>query len=84
MDCKETMSKNDIAVAVRGLSKSYTIAHNAAKHSMLGEALMHRIKNTLQRAEKETFWALKDIEFDTKKAMSSASLAATVPVKVLC
>jgi lipopolysaccharide transport system ATP-binding protein len=61
------MSSNDVAVAVRGLSKSYTIAHNAAKHTMLGEALMHRIKNPLQRAGKETFWALKDVEFDIKK-----------------
>ena len=58
---------NDIAVAVRGLSKSYTIAHNAAKHTMLGEALVHRLKNPLQRAETETFWALKDIDFDIKK-----------------
>ena len=61
------MSSNDIAVAVRGLSKSYTIAHNAAKHTMLGEALAHRLKNPLQRPETETFWALKDIEFDIKK-----------------
>ncbi len=29
------MSSNDIAVAVRSLSKSYTISHNEAKHSIL-------------------------------------------------
>ena len=61
------MSSNDIAVAVRGLSKSYTIAHNAAKHTMVGEAIAHRLKNPFHRAETETFWALKDIEFDIKK-----------------
>jgi lipopolysaccharide transport system ATP-binding protein len=61
------MSSNDIVVAVRGLSKSYVIAHNATKHTTLTEAITHRVKNPLHRAEKETFWALKDIEFDVKK-----------------
>ena len=28
---------------------------------------MHRLKNPFQRQEKETFWALKDVEFDIKK-----------------
>ncbi|BCM88576.1 teichoic acids export ATP-binding protein TagH [Abditibacteriota bacterium] len=61
------MSSKDIAVSVRGLSKAYTIAHNAPKHTMVGEALMHRLKHPFQRAEKETFWALKDVEFDIQK-----------------
>ncbi len=61
------MSSKDIAVSVRGLSKAYTIAHNAPKHTMVGEALVHRLKNPFQRVEKETFWALKDVEFDIQK-----------------
>lgn len=61
------MSSNDVAVSVRGLSKSYTIAHNVEKHSTMGEALLHRARNPLHRAEKETFWALKDVEFDIKQ-----------------
>jgi lipopolysaccharide transport system ATP-binding protein len=61
------MSDRDIAVSVRGLSKSYTIAHNAAKHTTLGEALVHRLKNPRVKPEKETFWALKEIEFDIHK-----------------
>ena len=61
------MSSNDIAVSVRGLSKSYTIAHNAEKHTTLGEALMHRLRRPLERPERETFWALKDVSFDIKK-----------------
>ncbi len=61
------MSSNDIAVSVRGLSKSYTIAHNAEKHTRLTEAIMHRLKHPIQRQEKETFWALKDVEFNIKK-----------------
>ena len=60
-------NKNDIAVSVRGLSKSYTIAHNDAKHTTAGEALMHRLKNPWHKAEKETFWALKDVDFDIQK-----------------
>lgn len=61
------MSRDDLAVSVRGLSKAYTIAHNAARHTTAGEALMHRLKNPLQRVEKETFWALKDVSFDIQK-----------------
>ena len=61
------MSSNDIAISVRGLSKSYTIAHNAVQHSTMGEALLHRLKHPRQSVEKETFWALKDVSFDIKK-----------------
>jgi lipopolysaccharide transport system ATP-binding protein len=61
------MSSNDIAVSVRGLSKSYTITHNSVRHTTLGEAFLHRVKNPFARPEKETFWALKDVSFDIKK-----------------
>ncbi|PQV63687.1 lipopolysaccharide transport system ATP-binding protein [Abditibacterium utsteinense] len=61
------MSSNDLAVSVRGLSKSYTIAHNAEKHTTMGEAMLHSFKKPLQRAQKETFWALKDLDFDIQK-----------------
>jgi len=58
------MSSKTAAVSVRNLSKSYTIAHNAAKHTTAAEALVHRLKNPLSRPETETFWALKDVSFD--------------------
>ncbi len=61
------MSSKDLAVSVRGLSKSYTIAHNAVKHSMASEALIHGIKNIGKRSTKETFWALQDVSFDISK-----------------
>ena len=61
------MSSSDVAVSVRGLSKSYTIAHNAENHTTAAEALMHRLKNPLAKPETETFWALKDVEFDIQK-----------------
>ena len=60
-------SKNDIAVSVRGLSKSYSIAHNAAKHTTAGEALMHRLRHPFAREERETFWALDDVSFDIQR-----------------
>ncbi len=62
-----SLSSSDVAVSVRGLSKSYTIAHNAENHSTAAEALMHRLKNPLAKPETETFWALKDVEFDIQK-----------------
>jgi ABC-type polysaccharide/polyol phosphate transport system ATPase subunit len=61
------MSSKGIAVSVRGVSKAYTIAHNSQTHTTLGEALLHRVKNPLQKIEKETFWALQDINFDINK-----------------
>ena len=62
----ETTS-HDVAVSVRGLAKSYSIAKNAEKHSTLGEALLHKLKNPLAKPERETFWALNDINFDIQK-----------------
>lgn len=58
---------SDVAVSVRGLSKSYSIAKNAVQHSTMGEALMHKLKNPLAKAERETFWALNDVNFDIQK-----------------
>ena len=61
------MSSSEIAVSVRGLSKSYTITHNAEKHTTAAEVLMHRLRKPLQKVAKETFWALRDVEFDIKR-----------------
>ena len=61
------MSSSDLAIAVRGVSKSYTIAHNAPNHTTAAEALIHRLRHPLERPVKETFWALKEIDFEVKK-----------------
>src|SRR5277367_4745723 len=61
------MSKSDIALSVRNLSKAYTIAHEQEKHVTLAETMLARLKNPLRRAKTETFWALKDVEFNVKK-----------------
>ncbi len=61
------MSSSDLAVAVRGVSKSYTIAHNAPQHTTATEALLHKMRHPFERANKETFWALRDINFEVNK-----------------
>lgn len=61
------MSSKDVAVSVRNLSKAYTIAHGAATHTTVREAIVHRLQNPLQRITKENFWALKDVSFDVQK-----------------
>src|ERR1044071_118787 len=61
------MASNDLAISVRGVSKSYTIVRNQEKHSTLAETILHRMKNPFKRQTKETFWALKDVSFDIKK-----------------
>ena len=60
-------SKSDLALSVRGVSKAYVIAHGAEKHTTAGEAMMHRLKNPLQKVEREEFWALNDVNFDINK-----------------
>lgn len=52
------------AIRIRNLSKAYTIAHDRESPSTLAEAITKRLRNPLQRSEKETFWALKDIDLD--------------------
>src|SRR5205807_9698874 len=59
------MSSKDLAVSVRGLSKSYTIRHNAASApTTAAEALTQRLKHPFARAEQEEFWALKDVSLE--------------------
>jgi len=58
---------HNVAVSVRGLSKSYSIAKNAAQHTTAGEALMHRLRHPFAQAERETFLALDDVSFDIQK-----------------
>lgn len=62
-----SVSRSDIAVSVRDLSKSYTIAHEAQKHTLASEALLHGLKNIGRKSTSETFWALKDVSFDIHK-----------------
>ncbi|HEX4794867.1 MAG TPA: polysaccharide ABC transporter ATP-binding protein [Humisphaera sp.] len=61
------MSSSDVAIAIRGISKAYRIAHGAQKHYTLAEAALARLKNPFERPSIETFWALKDVSFDVKR-----------------
>ncbi len=56
-----------VAVAVRGLSKSYSITRSAAQHTTAGEALMHKLRHPFEKTERDTFWALNDVSFDIQK-----------------
>ena len=60
-------SRKNIAVSVRQLSKSYTIAHEQQKQSTFTETLLQRARHPFRRATAETFWALRDVSFDIKK-----------------
>jgi lipopolysaccharide transport system ATP-binding protein len=61
------MSSGDLAISVRNLSKAYTIAHNAPKHTTMAEAIMHRVRSPFERADSKTFWALKDLSLEIKQ-----------------
>jgi lipopolysaccharide transport system ATP-binding protein len=61
------MSSSEIAVAVRDLSKSYTIAHQAPRHNTVAEMLLDRAMHPLRKTPAETFWALHNIDLDIRR-----------------
>ena len=60
-------SKSDLAIAARGVSKSYTLTHNAEQHTTAAEALVSRLKNFKRQTTRETFWALSDLSFEINR-----------------
>lgn len=61
------MSHREIAVSVRGLSKNFTIEHDATKHTTLAAAMLHALRKPISNARFETFWALRNVDFEIKK-----------------
>ncbi len=61
------MSSDQLAVSIRGLGKSYRIAHNTERPITLAEALLHRLRHPWRRSEWETYWALSDINLDVHR-----------------
>jgi lipopolysaccharide transport system ATP-binding protein len=60
------MGSNNTALSVRQLSKAYQIGHNRTKPTTMGEMLVDRIRNPIQRVKTDTFWALRDMSFDVQ------------------
>ena len=62
------MSSKDLAVSVRGLSKSYVIAHNTNRPTDLREAIVDRFRHPLGNGgqDHEMFWAIKNMDFDIR------------------
>ena len=61
------MSSRAIAIAARGVSKSYTILHQDAPPARLpvAQRLALRLRHPLRRRmQRETLWALRDVSFD--------------------
>jgi len=56
-----------ISVEVRGLSKAYRIAHDPHRPTTLAEAIVRRLRDPLRRAQRETFWALRDVSFQIRQ-----------------
>ncbi len=61
------MSSDHLAVSVRGLSKSYTIAEQGERATTLAERVVRLARNPFQRPPTKTFWALRDLSFDLAK-----------------
>jgi lipopolysaccharide transport system ATP-binding protein len=60
------MSSDQVAISVRGLSKSYRIAHKQ-KHSTMAEAMLHRLSTFGGKPPEDMLWALQDVSFDIPK-----------------
>jgi lipopolysaccharide transport system ATP-binding protein len=63
---------DDIAIKVDGISKRYRIMKAGYQHNTLMDFLTHSFKSLYQRngrptADREHFWALKDVCFDIKR-----------------
>jgi lipopolysaccharide transport system ATP-binding protein len=58
------MSSSSLAISVRNVSKSYSIAQADTRVTTIREALIARLRHPLRRSEQETLWALRDVSFD--------------------
>ncbi|MGH7505242.1 MAG: ABC transporter ATP-binding protein [Longimicrobiales bacterium] len=61
------MSSDRLAVAVRGLGKSYRIRHDMERGRSMRESLMRRVRHPFGAQDVETFWALRDVSFDVRR-----------------
>lgn len=61
------MQHRDTAIEVRGLSKSYRISRTNPRHTTLGEAAIHWLRNPLRHDTMQTFHALEDVSFEVDR-----------------
>jgi lipopolysaccharide transport system ATP-binding protein len=61
------MSSRELAVSVRDVSKRYMLTHKGSAHSTLTEMMLERLRHPFRRGASESFWALKDFNFDIHK-----------------
>ena len=61
------MSSSEIAISVRNVGKAYIIRHDRTAPTTLGEAIARRVRHPFARAEREQFWALKDVSFEARR-----------------
>ena len=66
------MSSSPLAIAIRGVSKKYTIRHDYTAPTTLGEAIVRRLRHPFARDVREAFWALKDVSFDVSRGEALA------------
>lgn len=59
--------KRPVSIRVRGVGKEYRIGRGGETHSTLAEAVLHRFKNPARRITTESFWALRDLDFDIEE-----------------
>lgn len=73
------------AVSVSDLSKVYRIRSSSQDHpTRATEAIAHRLRNPLRRAEFEDFRALDDISFEIPFGEAVESSGAMEPASRLC
>ena len=61
------MSSESVAIAARGVGKSYTLLHQDEQRLPLARAVARRIRRPLRRMRRETLWALRDVSFDIRR-----------------
>ena len=54
------------AIIVSGVGKAYVISHDRTAPTTLREAIVRRTRHPFRRAERERFWALKDVSFEVR------------------
>ena len=55
------------AIRVEGLGKRYTIRHHRSDHVTLAQVALERARHPFRRAEREQFWALRDVSFEVHR-----------------